>query len=382
MKTRILSLLFLGSSILVSCHSTNYVRNEKDIHVNIIKNGQSLTYSSFLKGYKVIALSDSTPEALIKFPDRLIFADNRIFVMDRGSNKVLMFDGTGKFLRSTAKMVGKGHNEYIRVIDAALDKKDKKLYVHCDAPYQMMVFDLNLNLKNIIRMDDYMREIAVDGDYIYGISYNDQGKSGHRLVATNKYQPDTKATTVVSYDNAVYGRWTMGKSLMPCSNGGVYVSLPFDTHIYKVEEGEITESYNMDFGAEGLIENPIRKGSTPQWFDRNSRDLNWSIVNMTGNDSIMLFNTNREYAFIMDMHRQECNGYLNWHNDMLPFSCSRIIPTSGIKNGVVYLLFSNSIADALKQAEKKGSLLPPALAEIKEKFNPDGNPLIIVWNIR
>lgn len=111
----------------------------------------------------------------------------------------------------------------------------------------------------------------------------------------------------------------------------------------------------MDFGAEGLIENPISKGATPQWFDRNCRDLNWSIVNMTGNDSIMIFNTNREYAFIMDMYRSECKGYLNWYNDLLPFSCSRIIPISGIKNGIVYLFYSGSIVDALKQAEKKAA---------------------------
>ena len=52
----------------------------------------------------------------------------------------------------------------------------------------------------------------------------------------------------------------------------------------------------MDFGEEGLIENPIRNGVTPDWFDRNCADLNWSIVNMTVSDSVMLFNTNREYA--------------------------------------------------------------------------------------
>ena len=30
-----------------------------------------LVYSSFLKSYEIVALSDSVPEALIKFPDHL-----------------------------------------------------------------------------------------------------------------------------------------------------------------------------------------------------------------------------------------------------------------------------------------------------------------------
>lgn len=382
MKERILPSIILGCIIMMSCQSMNYAINERDVHVNMIKNEESLTYSSYLKEYKVIALSDRTPEALIEYPDRLLFSDNRIFVMDRRGNKVLMFDGTGKFLRSTANMVGKGHNEYIRVMDAALDEKDRKLYVHCDAPYQMMVFDLDLNLEKVIPMDDYMREIALDDDYIYGICYNDQGKEGYRLVVTDKHHPETKATTVISYENVISGRWTSGKSLMPCTSGGVYVCLPFDTHIYQVKEGEIVESFNMDFGAEGLIENPISKGATPQWFDRNCRDLNWTIVNMTGNDSILIFNTNREYTFIMDIYRSECKGYSNWYNDLLPFSFSRILPTSGIKNGIVYFLLSESVTEALKQAEKKSTPLSPVLTDIKEKFNPNGNPLIIVWTIR
>lgn len=75
-----------------------------------------LVYSSFLKSYEIVALSDSVPEALIKFPDRILFAEDRIFVVDRFGNKVLMFDREGNFLKSTASMTGKGHNEYIRLM--------------------------------------------------------------------------------------------------------------------------------------------------------------------------------------------------------------------------------------------------------------------------
>ena len=103
-----------------------------------------LVYSSFLKSYEIVALSDSVPEALIKFPDRILFAEDRIFVVDKADNKLLMFDREGSFLKSTASMVGKGHNEYIRLMDVAMDKESRTLYVHCDAPYQIMVFDLSL----------------------------------------------------------------------------------------------------------------------------------------------------------------------------------------------------------------------------------------------
>ena len=101
--------------------------------------------------------------------------------MDRGGNKIIMYDRNGRFLKSTAKMEGRGHNEYIRVIDASIDEKDKKLYVHCDAPYQMMIFDLDLNLEKIIPMDYYMGEIAIEGNQLYGICYNEPKDGGGYL---------------------------------------------------------------------------------------------------------------------------------------------------------------------------------------------------------
>ena len=129
-----------------------------------------LVYSSFLKSYEIVALSDSVPEALIKFPDRILFAEDRIFVVDRFGNKVL----------STASMTGKGHNEYIRLMDAAMDKEGRTLYVHCDAPYQIMVFDFDLNLKEVVQTDYYMDEMVADGRFIYGIRtlYRDETVGG------------------------------------------------------------------------------------------------------------------------------------------------------------------------------------------------------------
>lgn len=114
----------------------------------------------------------------------------------------------------------------------------------------------------------------------------------------------------------------------------------------------------MDFGEEGLIENPIRNGVTPDWFDCNCADLNWSIVNMTVSDSVMLFNTNREYAFMVNTDRKSGGGYLNFHNDMLPFSFSRIIPTGGLPGTVVYRPFAETIAETLKQYREKMARFP------------------------
>ena len=231
-------------------------------------------------------------------------------------------------------------------------------------------------------MDYYMGEIAIEGNQLYGICYNEpKDGGGYRFVTVDKKDLKKEPTTLLSFENAIIGRWTLGKSLMPCHDG-VYVCLPFDTRIYKFKDATVTEEYNMDFGEKGLIEHPVTKDMNPRWFDKNYRDINWSIVNMTESDSILLFNTNKAHAFIMNKNQYKCSGYLNFDNDIFPIACARIIPSQGLSNGVVYFTIPSSIENMLEQVKKGNEPLTPAIKEIKQKFDPDGNPMLIVWDIK
>lgn len=156
MFTRFYMSFFLGGFGLALTGCVSYENSYAEL-VPVKKHGfdQELNMSTILRLDRIIALSD-TNEAIIKTPNRLLFTKDRIFVVDQGGNKVLMFDDKGNFISSTARLIGKGHNEYIHVMDATLDVGSNRLYMHCDRPCQMMVFDLNLNLKEVVPMDYYL----------------------------------------------------------------------------------------------------------------------------------------------------------------------------------------------------------------------------------
>ena len=192
--------------------------------------------SSFINSYKNIPLEASSTESLINDIEKVLFTQHRIFIVDRIGNKVIMFDEKGNFLKSTAKMVGRGHNEYIRVIDAAVDEKEGKLYVHCDAPYQTMVFDLDLNVKKIIPLDYFMTEISIDDQFLYGLRHNEGQPAGFNLIAIPKDHLEAVPDTVLTYDKGIPGLLTMGKMLNACQDG-IYVSMAFDNVIYRMGIG-------------------------------------------------------------------------------------------------------------------------------------------------
>lgn len=97
--SKILATIIMGL-IYASCTPSEHLNN---IKVELFDSRHSLTFSSFLEGYKIISLSSDTSEAIVHYPDRLLFFNNRIFVMDRGGNKIIMYDRNGRFLKSTAK---------------------------------------------------------------------------------------------------------------------------------------------------------------------------------------------------------------------------------------------------------------------------------------
>lgn len=98
-------------------------------------------------------------------------------------------------------------------MDAAMDKESRTLYVHCDAPYQIMVFDFDLNLKEVVQTDYYMDEVVADGRFIYGIRTLYRDETGFELVVLEQDRLQDTPRVLLSSTGGVPGRRTTGKSL-------------------------------------------------------------------------------------------------------------------------------------------------------------------------
>ena len=79
-----------------------------------------ITSSSLFKGFDVIPLAASEEESLVASIDRLLFSDERIYVMDEACRRLLAFDKKGNFISSTEKYTGEGPEQYLSIKDAAI----------------------------------------------------------------------------------------------------------------------------------------------------------------------------------------------------------------------------------------------------------------------
>ena len=131
--------LIIGGALLFASSCSEARKNVDDssrisesVKVNFVK--QPLRGSQILKDSKVIFLSSNHEEALIANVDRLLVGDDRYIVMDRRTNRLMAFNGQGEFVASTSRYIGEGPDNYVRIIDAAIDNNTKKVYSEQNSP--------------------------------------------------------------------------------------------------------------------------------------------------------------------------------------------------------------------------------------------------------
>lgn len=352
-------------------------RTQESLPVNF--QGTPLYGSQILKGSKIISLSSEHDEALIAKVEKLLVGNDRYFVMDRRTNRLMAFDGRGKFISSTARYIGEGPDSYLRIMDAAIDNVAQKVYVHCDAPYCIMVFDLNLQLEKKISLDYYMQEIAADDKCIYGIRVKDTPDVGYELIALDKVDLSSTPVVILESSDAVYGAAAIGKHLTSF-DGGINACLPFDNVIYQISNKKVVKHYPLDFGEEGIDFSDIKDMTIEQFYNSPSMEHIWSIVNVYSSDSILFFGCNRLYSFTLNRNTSDCMGFSFWRNDLMPYSSTQTLPVDGLPCAYAYVWPSSHVMNFKTRMSDVG--LDVDVRKMLEGYEEEDNPLIVVCELK
>ena len=175
--------IFLYAVVLLACLSCS---TKQKVTVEY-KDYRPLNMSSFVTLQKNILLDSPTEESRIQdfHIGRLLFAQERIYVIDEKENRILMFNDEGKFLKSIGSATGEVSGNRLKIQDAALDAQPQKLYAYCSTTCQIMVFDLDLNVEQTIPMVTPLLEIGLDGNCLYAIRTSLK-RNGCELVVFDK----------------------------------------------------------------------------------------------------------------------------------------------------------------------------------------------------
>lgn len=141
MKSLFIISFFTVYSILTCCRPE---KRESVLDIKVIDPPASENLSSLIASYEIIAL-DNIPDAYIKNPSRAFYCDSLILIKDESSQKIVIFNYLGKYLKAVAKQ-GHGPNEYLYISDYTFDPTKKINTVY----------------------DNYkVKDFTLDGEFIY-----------------------------------------------------------------------------------------------------------------------------------------------------------------------------------------------------------------------
>lgn len=311
MKTKIVfSLLF--AFLLVSC-GTASKNSDKE------KNGFILIEENKTKGDKTLPLSELIDDyRIVKFEnsDSAIFrawktalSKNYVAIIQGGSQPVVLFDKTGKFLGNIGQ-IGQGPGEYIMAYDALIDEKRNKIYIVELNSNHILGYDLegnylstkevgNLNKPSLFLNDDGTVSVvsitfgdtdepftaAIVGDTVIN-------KITYPYLVTNLRD---QSGVVNGFDNEVWSyRNTANNSFMMTYNDTLYSFNPAETAISPrafLKEKSQKEPNSWYVGIElpdAIAYNVIGPDGRTIWYDKETGEISKiNIINdYLGNASI------------------------------------------------------------------------------------------------
>lgn len=344
-------------------------------NITVTQTKDRLDISSLTDSIRIIKPSSSNPESIINRADRVLSMNDRIYIIDRASNKLFCFDYNGNFISSTEPIIGHGRMEYIRIMDAAVDPSNSMVYICCDAPYKIIKLDADLNALESFSFDDMFDEIAITGDCLYAIY---EGDDSFELRQYNTRDLNGKYNTILKNNEIMHGVRSIGKSM---SSDGRFcnVALPFSNKIYKVRENIIESETVIDFGSLWFDYEKSRSFGTNRFLDMNT-DKAWIIMNTVVSDSLTLFNTNQ--AGIASIHANgQASTTFNVINSDFPFSSSLVYPLGGVYGTAITVAENVHITRYKKICKEKGI----DLSDDNDKTNkwirdytPTDNPILVI----
>lgn len=306
----------------------------------------------------VVLKTNGQKESYISRIDRVLSLDNGIVISDISGNKVLLFDKKGQYVASTVNLIGKGKNEYIHINDCALDASRQRIFVSCDRPYQLMIFDSNLKLLECVATATYISQITTDSRFLYAFCVLEDNKS-YELRRYDKNNPSGGYVVLKSFDEGIVGVRGMGKLL--CGNDNhIYFSMPFCNKIYEIIDGKIYDTYTIDFSNNWFSYDKSKNLYGSRFIDANL-DKKWTIQNVHATDSVILFNTNDAPFFKVNKNGRYGESYEYFENCYIPYSSSWFIPYSGEKGKIAMEVPAEYINNYLKECKRKGKEINPLI---------------------
>lgn len=304
-NNNILMLLLFCFTLITSCNSVQEVEldydNDSLIKINVSEAVflKDERLSSLISSYEYIAL-ETNESSLMGGVTSLVVRDDRIFVYDRITKSILIFDRTGKYI-SRLESGGLGPKEFSDIVSFTIDDDMKHIII--GASGKVIAFDFSGNYQYEIKtILGGAFQIVYTGERKLAIYTNyiplDESQGFNHVAILDLDSKEIVARAIpfnkLSRVEVMTGFFN---NISNSSSDSKFLSIPYKNYVWQLRADEVIPAYYIDFGENNLPEDFEEEYlASPRYTAAQIRDVevqnDWQRVKgggVTFNDSFLNF---------------------------------------------------------------------------------------------
>ncbi|MDE6451547.1 MAG: 6-bladed beta-propeller [Odoribacter sp.] len=334
--------------------------------------------SELFDSVRVIPL-ETNEESLIGEITRLQYVKDHFYILDRKTKALLVFDHQGKFLWKI-QSVGRGPQEYTRLIDLDIDPEKETINLYVGYPQKLMQYDLNGKFINEYNIGINANSIALQSDRLILNAANQANLIEGEMADPQLLIKHLKTDSLYTYLPATlkdnrhtclifnYGEgiFRYGKELL--------LFLPLDNNIYAVHGKTPEIKYRFDFGNYNLPAHLTLE-------DIRKSNYVHGLNSFWENERFCYFQaTLNQYLFDFLYHKEKDILYHGYLADDIGYYMPHIVSADN-KYMLCYANINELMSNAQYLEEKKGEHHHPVSKLIRQIKEAD-NPVLLLYRFK
>ena len=354
----------------------------------VIDHSKIITLSSDIKKVLVDTTCFSTcrmifletnEHSLLRSITRVYSDDNKLFILDKSLNKIILFDMNGNYLTAIHKD-GTGPSEYQSVMDFCLDVNKKQILLLCGRPYKIMIFNYSGEFIEEKAISDLYFCIISNSDLIYcnKLEINTTNQDSYELTCFNMDMKPIES--FLPMRQITSNRFFRGQSLTSTLND--YYTRRFDNAIYRISEGEVEKKYEIDFKKHAFPEALLRQELNDASVEMaREKKYVYTITEVSESENYLMFNTNIA-IFLFNKKTQLLEAYNNIMNSSIGLGSNSYFSIGNNHRMVGSILKPSLLIDIKERADQNPIYANFELLKLAEQVEEDSNPLLLLYEFK
>ena len=184
-------LIILGVLFAGICMCTNPKESNVGVVEIDLNQSKQISFTEWFDSIQIVPLETTDNSLIGLLLDPFIIKDNLIYILDRKTLSILIFDNNGKFIKNTSHLRGQGPNQYTGIERFDIDDLTGNLLI-LNPPSKMLIYNTDLesvngyDVSNELWPTNGFKQISNDICLFYNSNENDDEQVNVFSIKENK----------------------------------------------------------------------------------------------------------------------------------------------------------------------------------------------------